>query len=97
MRDRLTVESAAKLAAQLPTLIRGIFYEEWTPSRTPLPIHDVNAFLVHVQSTARMTGKTEASLAVEGVTRVLRRHVSPGEIDDILAILPDPIKTLIAS
>ena len=35
LRDRLTVDVAAKLAAQLPTLIRGIYYEDWDPSRTP--------------------------------------------------------------
>ncbi|MGZ5375816.1 MAG: DUF2267 domain-containing protein, partial [Solirubrobacterales bacterium] len=36
VRDRLTVEEAAQLAAQLPVLIRGIYYENWVPSRTPI-------------------------------------------------------------
>ena len=31
LRDRLTVEEGAQLAAQLPTLIRGIYYEQWKP------------------------------------------------------------------
>jgi uncharacterized protein (DUF2267 family) len=97
LRDRLTVDVAAKLAAQLPTLIRGIYYEDWDPSRTPLPIHDVEAFLDHVVAEGRMAGETEASLAVGAVSRVLRRHVSPGEIQDVLAVLPDKLKTLIAA
>jgi uncharacterized protein (DUF2267 family) len=95
LRDRLTVDVAAKLAAQLPTLIRGIYYEDWDPSRTPLPIHHVDAFLDHVVREGRMAGETEASLAVTAVARVLREHVTEGEIDDVLAVLPDKLKVLI--
>jgi uncharacterized protein (DUF2267 family) len=95
LRDRLTVDVAAKLAAQLPTLIRGIYYEDWDPSRTPLAIHDVAAFLDHVVSEGRMAGETEASVAVTAVARVLRAHVSSGEIDDVLAVLPDKFRVLI--
>lgn len=97
LRDRLTVDVAAKLAAQLPTLIRGIYYEDWDPSRTPLPIHEVEAFLDHVVAEGRMGGETEASLAVAAVARVLREHVTPGEIDDVLAVLPERLKPLIAT
>jgi uncharacterized protein (DUF2267 family) len=95
LRDRLTVDVAAKLAAQLPTLIRGVYYEDWDPSRTPLPIHDVEAFLDHVVKEGRMAGETEVSVAVTAVAHVLREHVSPGEIDDVLAVLPDKLKALI--
>ena len=58
LRDRLTVDVAAKLAAQLPTLIRGVYYEDWDPSRTPLAIHDVKAFLDHVAEEGHMAGET---------------------------------------
>jgi len=94
LRDRLTVDIAAKLAAQLPTLIRGIYYEDWDPSRTPVAIHDVRTFLDRVASEGHMAGETEASIAVTAVTRVLRRHLSVGEIDHLLAVLPDSFGVL---
>jgi len=95
LRDRLPVDVAAKLAAQMPTLIRGIYYEDWDPSRTPLPIHDVDAFLARIAQEGHMAGETEASLAVAAVTRVLRRHVSDGEIDEVLVVMPQRLRTLI--
>jgi uncharacterized protein (DUF2267 family) len=95
LRDRLTVDVAAKLAAQLPTLIRGVYYEDWDPSRTPLAIHDVGAFLDHVAEEGSMAGETEASVAVTAVARVLRAHISAGEIAGVLAVLPASFETLI--
>lgn len=97
LRDRLPVNTAVKLAAQLPTLIRGIYYEDWDPSRTPLPIHDVDGFLERVAKEAHLAGETEASLAVSGVVHVLRRHVTGGEIDEVLAVLPEALRGLIAA
>ena len=35
LRDRLTVEVAAHFAAQLPELLRGVFFDGWNPTRVP--------------------------------------------------------------
>lgn len=94
LRDRLTVEETAQLAAQLPTLIRGIYYEGWKPGGTRHLAHDIDAFLEHVAVEGRMAGETEASHAVAAVARVLHRHVSEGELDDVLAILPAKLRPL---
>jgi uncharacterized protein (DUF2267 family) len=95
LRDRLTVDVAAKLAAQLPTLIRGIYYEDWDPSGKPMPIHDIDTFLQHVVSEGRFSGETEASMAVAAVTAVLRAHVTAGEIEDVAAVLPEKLRILV--
>jgi uncharacterized protein (DUF2267 family) len=94
LRDRLTVEEAAQLASQLPTLIRGIYYEQWKPGGARHLAHDVDAFLEHVATEGRLAGETEASHAVAAVARVLHRHVSEGELDDVLAILPAKLRPL---
>jgi uncharacterized protein (DUF2267 family) len=92
LRDRLTVDVAAKLAAQLPTLIRGIYYEDWDPSRTPMPAHTVDTFLEHVVSEGRFSGETEASIAVTAVAAVLRKRLTQGVIDAILAVMPERLR-----
>lgn len=35
LRDRLPVNEAAALGAQLPHLVRGIYYENWRPADVP--------------------------------------------------------------
>lgn len=91
LRDRLTVDEAAQLAAQLPDLIRGIYYEGWNPSSTPVKYRDFAEFLDRVAAEAVLDGDTTASYAVGAAAEVLRRHVSAGEIEDIRALLPEEL------
>jgi uncharacterized protein (DUF2267 family) len=95
LRDRLPVNEAAQLAAQLPELIRGIYYEGWTPSRTPVKYRGFDEFLTRVAEEALLDGETEASFASSAAASVLRRHVSAGEIDDIRAILPEDLRPML--
>jgi uncharacterized protein (DUF2267 family) len=97
LRDRLTVEEAAQLATQLPELIRGIYYEGWQPAKTPMIYHDAAAFLARMEQELGRAGHTETSMAADAAARVLRRRVSAGEIDDVLAVLPEPVRALVAN
>jgi uncharacterized protein (DUF2267 family) len=92
LRDRSTPTESAQLASQLPELIRGAFYENWVPARTPERYRDVDAFLDRVRDHAGLAGETEASFAVEAVMSVLRRHVSTGELADVLATMPAAVR-----
>jgi uncharacterized protein (DUF2267 family) len=95
LRDRLPHEESAQLAAQLPVLLRGVYYENWVPSRTPQPYHDVRSFLDRMAAEASLAGETEASFAATAAARVLRAHVSAGEVDDVLAVLPPALHELL--
>ncbi len=95
LRDRLPVDEAAQLAAQLPELIRGIYYEGWNPSSTPVKYRGFADFLDRVADEAVLDGETQASYAVSAAATVLKRHVSPGEIEDIRSILPENLKPIL--
>ena len=97
LRDRLPVAEAAQLSAQLPLLIRGIYYEGWQPSRTPLRYRDAREFLDRVAEEAKLHGDTEASFAVAAAARVLARRVSGGEIEDIAHVLPEDLRRLVTA
>ena len=96
LRDRLPVPECVQLAAQLPRLVRGVFYEGWQPARTPLHYRDPREFLDRVAHEALLHGETEAAFAVGGAARVLAHHVSPGEMEDVLRTLPEELRSLIA-
>jgi uncharacterized protein (DUF2267 family) len=95
LRDRITVDEAAHLAAQLPHLLRGVFYEGFDPGHSPEKIRDAGTFLAQLADRAELAGSTDASLTAEAAMRTLRRHVTDGEVDEVLAQLPQPIRSLL--
>jgi len=95
LRDRLPTDESAQLAAQLPTLIRGIYYQDWKPSATPVAYHGFTDFLERMIDEAKLEGETSASYATGAAAELLRRHVSSGELDDILAVLPEDLKPIL--
>ena len=97
LRDHLSVNEAAALAAQLPIFVRGVFYEGWDPSRTPDRARDLDSFLRRIADEARLAGETEASFAAAAAGRVLARHLSPGEAASVLRVLPGHLRAFLSS
>jgi uncharacterized protein (DUF2267 family) len=91
LHDRLAVDEAAHLGAQLPMVIRGFYYEGWHPAGKPLKEHSREAFLAHVKTHAL---DFEAEPAVQAVFGLLAERVSAGEIEDVKGALPASIREL---
>ena len=94
LRDRLSVAEAAHLAAQLPMLVRGCYYEGWNPSGKPVKERHQDEFLAHVKSAFRNSEGIDAEKVARAVFNVLARHISDGEIDDVKNILPEELRRL---
>ncbi|QEH38994.1 hypothetical protein OJF2_76060 [Aquisphaera giovannonii] len=94
LRDRLTVAEAVDLGAQLPMLIRGLYYEGWTPNHKPVRERRREDFLAHIAAAFRDDPEVSPEGVAWAVFEVLQRHVSAGEIGDVKAILPAEIRTL---
>lgn len=92
LRDRLTPVEAAHLAAQLPILIRGLFYEGWNPARSPHRM-DRAEFLRRIMDQMQPPDY-EPEAAARAVFQVLQRHVTGGEIEDIRRMLPRDLDDL---
>jgi uncharacterized protein (DUF2267 family) len=95
LRDRLTPDEAIHLGAQLPMVIRGLYYEGWTPHETPIRVRSKEGFLRLVE---RPFHPEDTSLDPERIARavlnLLSRHITEGEIADVKHILPRPIEQL---
>ena len=94
LRDRLTVEEAANLAAQLPLLVKGIFYEGWNPARVPRKM-DRAEFLEEIGRNVRFSSGHSSAEVTSTVWIVLQRYVSEGEAEDVLAALPRRISEVL--
>jgi len=88
LRDRLTVEEAAQLSAQLPLVIRGLFLEGWKPRGTPKRDGGLNAFFAEMDAQLPNLTPRDRKRAVQVVFDVLAHHISDGEVGDIAAVLP---------
>jgi uncharacterized protein (DUF2267 family) len=95
LRDRLTVEEVAQLAAQMPLIIRGLFYENWRPADKPLRIRHPNEFLALVIANYAPRSDAYADEIVQALFRVLRKLVSEGELTDVVMSLPEPLLPLV--
>ena len=94
LRDRLTVEEAVQLGAQLPMLIRGFYYEGWTLKGKPHKERHKQDFLDHIRDAFRDDVTVNAQQVCRAVFRVLARHTSKGEIDDVRHSLPKELQEL---
>ena len=93
LRDRLTLEEAVDLGAQLPTLIRGIYYEGWQPHKRRQRIRSRQKF-VHQVAEKNFPNAVPSEQAIRDVFALLAHHCDPGEISDIIGQLPCELKEL---
>jgi uncharacterized protein (DUF2267 family) len=94
LRDRLPVDEAAQFAAQLPMLIRGIYYEGWDPSRTPLKLGRAD-FLERVRREFPNSVEVDMERLTKTVLRALREHITDGEWQDIRSTVPKELNSIL--
>jgi len=92
LRDRLTVEEVAQLAAQLPMLVRGFYYEGWDPTGKPVRERSYDGFLAGI--AIELPDDLDPEVTARAVFAVLAARVSAGEIADVLHLLPTSIRAL---
>jgi uncharacterized protein (DUF2267 family) len=94
LRDRLPVDEAAQFSAQLPMLVRGIFYEGWHPHGKPAKQRDKEAFLAHVAEGFSLDLEADPVEIVQAVFKVLSLHMTAGEIQGLQHCLPAEVREL---
>jgi uncharacterized protein (DUF2267 family) len=94
LRDRLSIQEAVDLGAQLPILLRGDFYEHFMPQRTPEPLHNRADFLSGVAANLRGHKELDPETATRAVFALLEMKIARGEVDDVMDALPKDIRPL---
>jgi uncharacterized protein (DUF2267 family) len=94
LRDRLPPEMAVHLGAQLPMLVRGFYYEGWRPADTPRHERHKEEFLAHVADAFTRQPDLEPEPVARAVFAVLARELDPGEVNKVIASLPEDVRSL---
>ena len=94
LRDRLPVGLAVHLGAQLPLLVRGLYYDQPAPSEQALKQRSREEFLAHTSEGLKNIRPVNVQDAVKAVFQVLNHHVDPGQMDNVWNALPEDVRTL---
>lgn len=101
LRNKITPQESLQLIAQLPMLIKAIYVDGWKISPEAMKIRHAGDFIEAVREAGgqglyhEFTTDNEVEKAIRAVFRVLKNHVSEGEIKDVLGILPEELREVL--
>jgi uncharacterized protein (DUF2267 family) len=94
LRDRLPVDEAAHLGAQLPMLVRGFYYDCWKPAHTSVKIKTAQEFYDAVRENFTAGRDVNPMRLTEAVMTVLCANISPSEIEKLRGIFPPHLREI---
>lgn len=92
LRDHLPVNDAAHFSAQLPMLIRGLFYESWQPAKVPVKERSRDQFLMHITDAFLFDVQADSQQITSAVLRAVSKHVSAGVVSHIRNLLTEDVR-----
>ena len=94
LRDRLPIGLAAHLGAQLPLLVRGLYYDQWHPRVRPLKLRSAKAFLDEVTTGLEGTRPVDTQAATRAVFQLLSHYLDPDQVANVRGALSKPVRRL---
>lgn len=95
LRDRLPLDQCARFGAQLPLLIRGLYYEGFVPADVPKKYRRADEWRQAIARASTHIGAEQAGIASRAVFRVLDRELDAGLMNKIGESLPDDIHAVV--
>ncbi|RUU48586.1 DUF2267 domain-containing protein, partial [Mesorhizobium sp. M6A.T.Ca.TU.002.02.2.1] len=92
LRDRMQPDLAAHLGSQLPILVRGAYYDQYQPSKTPEKLRSLDEFLAKIKAELEFTRPVDSKDAFKVVSKVLAHHVGEGQMIKVWESLPAEIR-----
>lgn len=94
LRDRLPPETSVHSSAQLPMVIRGLFFEGWRISGKPTDEHTIDTFCSRIAAELPTNFPMDPATAARGVLEVVFKELGPGEVAKVIDQLPVPLRSL---
>jgi uncharacterized protein (DUF2267 family) len=94
VRDRIGPVNAVHLGAQLPILLRGVYYEGWRITAEPSKERHKADFLRHAHREMPNILDTDTELAVRAVFEVMWERLDQGETGKLVRLFPSDLRSL---
>jgi uncharacterized protein (DUF2267 family) len=94
LRDRMPIEETAQLGAQLPMIVRGIFYEGWDPTVVPVKMGR-EEFLERVRLDFPWEVPGGIAHLVQTTLNAARRYTTEGQWQDVKTGMPKELASII--
>ncbi len=94
LRDRLPVPEVAHLGAQLPMLIRGIYYEDWKPGAKLAKAKTAQEFYDVVKENFTADQNENPMRLTNAVMQVLGANLSGGEQEKLRDTFPPHLREI---
>jgi uncharacterized protein (DUF2267 family) len=94
IRDRIPEGLAAHLGAQLPLLIRGLYYDQWRAGQEVQKWRSVDEFTAVIMADFRGLETVDHLAAARAVFQVLNHYVDPGQVSNIRTAMPEEVRAL---
>lgn len=94
IRDHLPVNEMAQFSAQLPILLRGLFFEGWQAKLTPIHERHAADFVADVEDAIGNVIDYQGVTDIKAVFNVVNARISRGEVNDVRSCLPQELRDL---
>jgi len=94
IRDELLIGQSAHLAAQLPLLVRGAYFDQYRPAAQPVSERSQEDFIARIRQELAGSRPVRPDLAATAVMRTLNRHITEGQIKKARDALPKGVRAL---
>jgi len=94
LRDRIGPENAVHFGAQLPILLRGVYYEGWRPSETPTRERRLDDFLAYVESMLGSKTGVDPADALRASFAAIAELIPFTEVIKLVNVLPRDLRVL---
>jgi uncharacterized protein (DUF2267 family) len=94
IRDELLIGQSAHLAAQLPLLVRGAYFDQYRPASQPVAERSQEDFIARIRQELAGCRPVRPDLAATAVMRTLNRHITEGQVKKARDALPKSIRAL---
>lgn len=93
LRECMPVDETMKFAAQMPLLVRAVYFDGWKPRRKPVRLTKAT-FFRELRECLRGQSDVDVGLAARAVFSTIEKHVSRGEVASVRRVLPAEIRRL---